>query len=227
MLTRRELLVASIAALMCPRSALAKVMTGQKLSWPAFRTKMAKLAESVVLNNANQINVDGIGLQILKDLDITTSEFEQAVDASYETGNRYWLWQRLIKEPQLNGGILTIDNNQLVQLHNHPGATGIVRIISGEAEVWQFDETAQHNGKVELQRISHRILKAGDTATLTPDSGNIHALRSISKECRMLDFFIPPYKRSQRSWYVPLEKNWFDREKISCKKISQQDYTDA
>jgi len=227
MLSRRELLLASIAALMCPHSTIANTVFREKFLWPEFRAEMAKLAETAAIKSPNQINMDGIGQQILKDLDITTSEFKQAVDASYETGNRYWLWQRMIKEPQLNGGILTIDNDHLVQLHNHPGATGIVRILSGEAEVWQFDEITHHNGVVELQRASHRILKAGDTAALTPDSGNIHALRSISKECRMLDFFIPPYKRSQRSWYVPLEQNWFEMEKISCNKISQQDYMDA
>lgn len=227
MLTRRKLLVASIVGLMCPHSLIANVMVTQKLTWPAFREEMLKLAESAVNKSAVQVKVDSLGLQILNQLNINSNEFKQAVDASYETGNRYWLWQRLIKEPQLNGGILTIDSNQLVQLHDHPGATGIVRIMSGEAEVWQFDEITNINGNVDLQRTSHRILKAGDTAVLTPESGNIHALRAISKECRMLDFFIPPYQRSHRSWYVPQEHNWFELERVSCKKISQQDYMDV
>jgi hypothetical protein len=43
----------------------------------------------------------------------------------------------------------------------------------------------------------------------------------------MLDFFIPPYKRSQRSWYRPLDEDWFNRDKISCRKIPQDDYMDA
>jgi len=227
MLTRRELLVSSIAALMCPRSAIANVMATQKLTWPAFRVEMLKLAESAVNKSAEQVKVASLGLQILNQLDTNSNEFQQAIDASYETGNRYWLWQRMIKEPQLNGGILTVDSNQLVQLHDHPGATGIVRIISGEAEVWQFDEISNINGRVDLQRTSHRILKAGDTAVLTPDSGNIHALRAVSKQCRMLDFFIPPYQRRHRSWYVPQEHNWFELEHVSCKKILQQDYMDV
>jgi hypothetical protein len=62
---------------------------------------------------------------------------------------------------------------------------------------------------------------------LTPQKGNIHALRAVSKQCRMLDFFIPPYQRSQRSWYVPLAENWFVEERVACRKIPQHAYTEA
>lgn len=107
----------------------------------------------------------------------------------------------------------------------------MVRIISGEVEAWQFDEIKQtagaEQGVAELTRVSRQILRPGDTAVLTPDKGNIHALRSISRGSRMLDFFIPPYKRSQRNWFEPLAENWFDMERLSCRKIPQHVYTKA
>lgn len=176
------------------------------------------------------------GLRHLQQLDIGDSQFQQALEGAYETGNRYWLWQRMIKQQNINGGILNINSGQLVQLHDHPGATGLLRIIEGEAEVWQFDAVSQRRaGEVEaaagdnqsieqLIRVSHAVLKAGDTAVLTPEKGNIHALRSVSKECRMLDFFIPPYQRNQRSWYEPLVDDWFDKERIACRRIPQDAY---
>jgi len=129
-----------------------------------------------------------------------------------------------MKAENINGGILNIDNKQVVQLHDHPGATGMVRIISGEVEIWQFDNSTDNAATQdinELTRVSRNILRAGDVAVLTPDNGNIHALRSISKTCSMLDFFIPPYEKSQRNWFEPLEDNWFDKEKILCRRISQ------
>ncbi len=107
----------------------------------------------------------------------------------------------------------------------------MVKIISGEAEIWQFDNVSNDktsSGDVaELVRVSHNILRAGDMAVLTPERGNIHALRSVSNNCSMLDFFIPPYKRSQRSWFEPNIKNWFDKENIVCKKIPQHEYLAA
>lgn len=255
MISRRKLLLASAASVLLPGSAFAssdkrnsstyesvtqKNVEIKNIAWSEFRAQMTALAnaevdaefESIIERDRklDYIKIAERGLNILKQLDITSAEFKQAVDASYETGNRYWLWQRMIKGRNINGGILTIDSEQLVQLHDHPGATGMVRVISGEAEVWQFDPASQKKGSgnmTELVRVSHRVLKVGDMAVLHPEKGNIHALRAINGKCEMLDFFIPPYQRSQRSWYEPLDENWFEKKRVACKKIPQHAYLDA
>jgi hypothetical protein len=235
MVTRRELLLAATAALL-PAKVLA-IAEQRTINWSEFQDQMTVLAASAANRDFDQRAVAERGMRYLNQLDIQSAEFKEAVDVSFETGNRYWLWQRMIKGQDINGGILNIDSGQLVQLHDHPGATGMVRIISGEVEAWQFDELTQDKEKkgkgtdgqdiTELTRVSHRILKAGDMAVLTPEKGNIHALRAVSKQCRMLDFFIPPYQRSQRSWYEPLAESWFNEERVACRKIPQHAYTDA
>jgi len=240
---RRQLLLCIASGLLLPNAVMADVGARKKLSWADFKILMAHLAEEKMSVAVKQQQVVSSGLQLLKQLDVNTAEFSHAVDESYESGNRYWLWQRLMKQRNINGGILNIDSEQLVQLHDHPGAIGMVRIISGEAEAWQFDEISQQEVDdehgvgtesadakqrvTELVRVSRKILRPGDTAVLTPDRGNIHALRSVTKRCRMLDFFIPPYEISQRNWFEPLAGNWFDMEKISCRKIPQNIYTKA
>lgn len=242
--TRRELLFAAASALLAGRvnangalqkTELLKIGTDAVMSWPRFQSQMTALAEAYVRGSVNQQVVAERGILYLKQLGINTAEFRQAEDDAYESGNRYWLWQRLMKDKYINGGILNIDSKQPVQLHDHPGATGIVRIISGEMEVWQFDENktgkeirskeAAEQAEVELVRVSYRVLKPGDLALLTPENGNIHALRSISRQCRMLDFFIPPYNRSQRSWYEPLNNNWYDKVNVACRKIPQDAFS--
>lgn len=233
MISRRELLLATLSVLLTGKvmanSKLLADQTDQSVSWHEFESLITELAEENAAHKMSLTAMTKRGLKYLEQLDISRSDFKQAVNASYETGNRFWLWQRMIKAKNINGGILNISRNQMVQLHDHPGATGLVRIISGEAEVWQFDEMpakkASQNDEareshVELFLVSHRILKPGDMAVLTPEKGNIHALISVTNECSMLDFFIPPYKQSQRSWYEPLEKQWFDKTKIACKKNS-------
>lgn len=232
MINRRQLLLMAASAALLPKAIFASSDAGKKLGWREFKQQMSRLADERLVAGLEQEAVGERGLAYLQQLDIQSPDFMTAVEDSYESGNRYWLWQRLMKAHNINGGILNIDSDQLVQLHDHPGATGMVRIISGEVEVWQFDEVEQNRlqqkqGVAELRRFSHDILKAGDTAVLTPKAGNIHALRSISKQCRMLDFFIPPYQRSDRHWYQPLTKNWSEQETVACKKIAQQDYADA
>ena len=231
-LNRRKFLLSAAAISLFPGKVIASSTmlssdTNEIINWDEFQKKMMDLAvESSATNAASIVHR---GLKYLKKLDIHSVEFKNAVKESYETGNRYWLWQRMIKNSNINGGILNIDSDQIVQLHDHPGASGLVRILSGETEVWNFDLSKEYkavNGQsvVELTRTSHRILRAGDTISLTPNNGNIHTLRSLSKECSMLDFFIPPYQRSQRSWYEPLENDWFDKKLISCQKIPQHEY---
>ena len=238
MISRRDfLLTTAIAALFSGKVSANSVQldsssTHEKLSWSDFQDQMIALAKAEANAGLSEETLTKRGMEYLKKLDIHSQDFKSAVYNSYESGNRFWLWQRLIKRRNINGGILNVGNDQLVQLHDHPGATGLVRIISGETEVWQFDlvkEKKKVNGEniATLSRVSHRILRAGDVAVLTPNKGNIHALKAVSKECRMLDFFIPPYERSQRSWYEPIENNWFDKKHIVCRKISQNDFTMA
>jgi hypothetical protein len=241
LLSRRQLLLAAVTAALLPGRMIAAAgpqsaslqdqADAGTIDWSDFQHRMNALADAQAASGIDQQALITSGLQNLKQLDISSPQFLAAVDASYETGNRYWLWQRMIKQQNINGGILNINREQLVQLHDHPGATGLLRIISGEVEVWQFDESAEHDaaspGLRELTRVSRNVLRAGDMAVLTPDKGNIHALRSISAECRMLDFFIPPYEASQRNWYQPQLADWFDKERILCRKIPQHAYMNA
>lgn len=227
MISRRQFVLATASSFLSGR---AFAISGNNVNWSTFHAQMTALAEAEARQQVTQKEVAELGVQYLKNLDINSAEFKTAIADAYESGNRYWLWQRMIKEQNINGGILNIDSHQLVTLHDHPGATGVIRIISGETEVWQFDEVASMNaeaGATQLQRVSHSVLKVGDMAVLNPHKGNIHALRAMNGECRMLDFFIPPYQSSQRNWYEPLEANWFNEEKIACRKIPQHAFTDA
>ena len=231
MFTRRNFLLTTAIASLFANKVVAKnvlpvASIEGELSWSEFYKRMIVLANG----NFNEQAITEYGMQYLTQLDISSDEFKSAVNKSYESGNHYWLWQRMIKLRNVNGGILNIGNDQLVQLHDHPGVIGLLRIISGETEVWQFDQVKEKNtssGKniVHLVRKSYGVLRAGDTAVLTPSQGNIHALKAVSKECRMLDFFIPPYERNQRSWYEPVTEKWFDKKQITCRKISQNDFT--
>ena len=232
LISRRKLLLLSMGLTLLPLAARSGNRLDNPVDWQTFLEEMLRLADHATVGNATNSVIAEQGLYLLQQLRLESADFKAAVSQAYESGNRYWLWQRMIKEENINGGILNIDSEQLVQLHDHPGATGMLRIISGEAEVWQFDRAAssalaEDIEHAELHRVSRRILKPGDTALLTPDSGNIHALRAVSRQCRMLDIFIPPYTRSQRSWFIPMNEDWFDLQTITCRRVPEDEYTAA
>ena len=102
------------------------------------------------------------GKQLLQQLDTTEQAFQTAVQAAYESGNRFWLWQRLTRASNINGGILTIEQGEDVPLHDHPGATGMVRVLTGEVEVWQFDRPAA------MKQARKRCSSASHIESCTP-----------------------------------------------------------
>jgi quercetin dioxygenase-like cupin family protein len=227
MMNRRELLLglASLVAVLPGKGALATAIG--KVGWNSFMSEMWDLAQGHKSGKISQLEMEKRGLALLANLDTQCPLFLKAVENSFESGNLFWMWQRLVKERDLNGGILNIEKKQIVKLHDHPGATGMVRVISGETEAWLFDRSQADNqgaGETELKLLYHGILRPGDTAKVTPGKGNIHALRAVSDECAMLDFFIPPYDRSQRFWFEPTNDNWFNKERVSCLAIPQKEY---
>ena len=146
MIDRRQFLLAT-ASVFLPGRAFSASSNG--VSWSTFHAQMTALAEAEGRRQIDQKGVAELGMQYLKSLDISSAEFKSAIADSYESGNRYWLWQRMIKGQNINGGILNIDSDQLVQLHDHPGAIGMVRIISGEVEAWQFDAPVRDRSVIE------------------------------------------------------------------------------
>ena len=210
MVDRRHFMLASLATALLPHAVLAGAQAGTGLSWAAYQDEMRQLASACAGRAVTQADMAARGIQLLRQLDTADDAFRAAVHASWESGNRFWLWQRLTKDKHIKGGILNIEQHQDVPLHDHPGATGMVRVLSGEVEVWQFDRSVaaadiKTEGQALLERVTHRVMQPGDIAVLSPDSGNVHALRARSKACRMLDYFIPPYERSERTWYQPVD----------------------
>jgi len=228
MLNRRDFLLVSLATALLPAGVTAGMRMDRPTSWTQYLREVKQLASAYDDRILTQGDMAARGVQLLRQLDTTDNTFQEAVHASWESGNRFWLWQRLTKESTVKGGILTIERDQDVPLHDHPGATGMVRVLTGEVEVWQFDRAVKaldrSGDHAVLELVTHRVMQPGDIAVLSPDSGNIHALRARSKQCSMLDYFIPPYERSERTWYRPVDDGWHDKARISCESISENNF---
>ena len=144
-----------------PWEAIAGISASNMHSWLYFQAGMKNLAAAYTNRGIGQPEMAARGLQLLQQLDMADNAFQAAIFSSYESGNRFWLWQRLTKDAGINGGILNIEQTQDVPLHDHPGATGMIRMLEGEVEVWQYDRSDEAagtmaDGQVVLQRTGHR-----------------------------------------------------------------------
>jgi len=223
---RRRRLLMGLAGLFC----MPRIASGldRPLEWGSFLAGMQALALQAQAGDIAAEGVAARGTGLLGQLDVASEGFRRAVEQSWESGNRHWLWQRMVKEPHLNGGVLTVTAEEDVPLHDHPGATGMLRVLTGKLEVRQYDlapgDGPDGRGVVELHPVSLRTLGAGDTAFLLPDKGNIHSLRSAGARCSMLDFFVPPYRRRERSWYLPVADEVRPDGRLFARRVSEEEY---
>jgi len=226
MINRRDFVLAALGMAVAPGAVAAVNRAGNNLVWADYCDEILQLALAYLEGAIPQPDMAARGVQLLQRLNTSDDAFQAAVQTSWESGNRYWLWQRLTKETGVTGGILTIDHKHAVPMHDHPGATGMIRVLKGEVEVWQYDcsEPSTTDGHAILDLMSHRILRPGDIAVLSPERGNIHALHAQSKSCHMLDYFIPPYRREKRTWYQPLNNGWHDKDQVICRSISENEF---
>jgi len=234
MYSRRNVLLSILGLSLLPHVsavvAQGGIVPGDSLVFRDFLKDLEALAVDAQAGKASEHDVVRRGLDVMQRLNVDEPSFAAVVTKSFESGNAFWLWQRLHKAPEINGGILTISPSRVVQLHDHPRAIGMVRILSGQAEVWQYDRLPSESSMGQnavLERVSHKVLRPGDVAVLTPHTGNIHALHAKGGECRMLDFFVPPYVRSKRTWYEPIDHDWPNRELITCRAIKEHDFMGA
>ena len=76
-----------------------------------------------------------------------------------------------------------------VGLHDHPRQSGFILCCAGRVEVDAFDVATEV--PLRLRRVFEGTLGPGDTASLTPQRGNVHRL-SCPTATRLVDVFTPP-----------------------------------
>lgn len=104
--------------------------------------------------------------------------------------------------------LVEFEKGDVIPLHDHPDMTGVILCAEGHVDVQHFDkldETSDRDRPL-LQEERSIQMKAGTTAALTVNKGNIHTLHARELS-RMIDVFTPPYNsdRSRRALYYKLE----------------------
>ena len=131
---------------------------------------------------------------------------EQA-DSCSPSLERSWQNQPLIDTPQLRVGLLTVFRFSSIPLHDHPGACGLQKVLSGRIRVTHYDqESGLENSErvVWLNRKAVREYAVGELAFYYRHSENLHEVTSVSTKSILLNMVVRPYDEKKRSWYFPV-----------------------
>ncbi len=92
-------------------------------------------------------------------------------------------------------GVFVLPPTAKMQLHDHPNMNGYIRVVDGSLLVRSFDKVnaPAADGLVIARLTKVQELTAPITATLSPDSCNLHELVAGKNGCIMLDVLTPDY----------------------------------
>ena len=118
-----------------------------------------------------------------------------------------WQHQPLIETPDLRIGLLTVFRFSSIPLHDHPGACGLLKVLSGKIRVGHYDlESSSENSQrvVWLNRKTVREYAVGESACYHRHSENVHQVTSLDSKSILLNMVVRPYDETKRSWYFPV-----------------------
>jgi len=138
---------------------------------------------------------------------------DTAVSCTFSNGQP-WRWQLLIDDVIKRIGLLTVFRFRKIPMHDHPRSFGVQLVLSGAAQVRQleYQVTESQPYKADLVALvssGERVLSAGEYASFTPTTGNIHEIAATTVRVVLLTVVAPPYDEHERSWYFSI--NGLDR----------------
>ena len=119
-----------------------------------------------------------------------------------------WGWQPYLDNRDVRIGLLTLDKNIPIPIHDHPGAVGMLVVLEGTVQInhYQLLNTVESDRfkTAQLQLLIEHEFSARQYAFILPNEGDIHSLESVTDSCVVLDMLLTPYDESQRRWYMPV-----------------------
>lgn len=177
------------------------------LEWHAFLDQLSALAEAQFTDDWDEeAYVEDVAV-LMKTLDLRDRPIRRFLHRYRDTREGFPAIRRAHGGGHFSVATLHFEPGEVIDLHNHPRMTGVILGLRGGARIEAFDPLP-HPERPDwwrLRRTADVVVGPGQHATLTPDRGNVHALRADTFT-ELLDVFTPPYDKERMADY-----RWFER----------------
>lgn len=196
---------------------------------PIMASLMAEIIRSarktITLPSGEQFNES---LSLLKSLVKKLQASDISLTAADLQFYRHFLFSKppvkfmsIHEEDSFSVTAFVIAQSHKIPLHDHPGMNGIIKCITGRIRVTAYSPMPQNRAYVLPADVSMRVAAADRqhlipcqklpdmessadsdrVLTLTPDSGNIHEVESVSGTSAFVDILFPPYRDESHCHY--------------------------
>lgn len=118
-------------------------------------------------------------------------------------------WSSLLySDDKVDGGLLAVYRDKPVPFHDHPGALGVLLVLSGAINIRYAEHVGQQDsaGPVELQITRVRQRLPGEVCWFSANERNIHQLEAATANTVMLVVHMSHSENIQKSFYFPIGK---------------------
>jgi hypothetical protein len=130
----------------------------------------------------------------------------------------------LAQSPSYQLSLLGIHPLRPIPLHDHPGVTGVHRVLAGRLRIRHFELDEGPAPEGNLVRLEHSAggeYGSGDFDGLSPHSGNIHNLKATRSGAVLLSLQLPPCRVEEQHWYFPLEILAEQQPSMICTRVKK------
>lgn len=228
-ITRRGLIKSSAGALAIAMAiSSSRLVAGQEepILWEPFLDLCRDLSEAQFQESWDQdFYTKKLG-SILQRLQLTDDQQEKFAKDYKDRAVDFPEIRYLHYERKFMVSLVEFEEGDIIPLHDHPDMTGVLLCTEGLVDVQHFDkldETSERDLPL-LQEERSIQMKAGTTAALTVEKGNIHTLHALEFS-RMIDVFTPPYNsdRIRRALYYKLESEPYQERSGVFEAITSSD----
>ncbi len=210
-ITRRGLIKSSAGVLVTAMAiSSSRLIAGpeEPILWEPFLDLCRELSEAQFQDGWDQDSYTKKLESVLVRLQLTDEQQEKFVKDYKDRAVDFPEIRHLHYESKFMVSLVEFEEGDIIPLHDHPEMTGVLLCTEGLVDVQHFDkleETSERDLPL-LQEERSIQMKAGTTAALTVEKGNIHTLQA-REFSRMIDVFTPPYNtdRVRRALYYKLE----------------------
>ena len=111
----------------------------------------------------------------------------------------------LFNDDFLRVNLISIKSGSSLPLHDHPGSSGSMMVISGEARIIVCEQEKlsinTNQSRCTLSIIENKIITTGETSCFTQEQHNIHSVEAMTDRVVIMVIHTSPFAVNQQTYF--------------------------